>query len=68
MTLNKNVLTIALVSVSLFALAGCDQKKTEEWYMDHPDALLKKYAECLNTQTFSSEECIPPSMPKKVNE
>lgn len=27
--------------------------------MDHHDALLKKYAECLNTHTFSSDECFP---------
>lgn len=59
MTLTKTVLTAAVVSLSLVALAGCEQEKTQEWYMDHHDELLKKYAQCLNNETFTTEDCAP---------
>jgi hypothetical protein len=56
--LNKTTLFSVLLAVSTLALSGCNEK-TEEWYMAHHDELIKKYGECLNTQTFSSAECVP---------
>lgn len=58
MTFTKAAL-ITAVLLSLVALASCEQQKTQEWYMDHHDALLKKYAECLNNETFTTVDCVP---------
>ena len=59
MTINNRTILSSLIVLSLFALGGCEEKKTEEWYMAHHDELIKDYADCLKTQTFSSERCIP---------
>lgn len=57
MNLTKKVLCVALVTLGLSA---CDEGvKSESWYLEHHDALIKKYGECLKTQTFQSKECVP---------
>ncbi|AIK16316.1 EexN family lipoprotein [Yersinia enterocolitica] len=70
MTINNRTILSSLLVLSLFALGGCEEKKTEEWYMAHHDELLKDYADCLKTKTFSSERCIPVVNAKKrsINE
>ncbi|MBS0847040.1 EexN family lipoprotein [Citrobacter sp. JGM124] len=59
MTLNTRAVVSPLLILSLLALGGCEEKKTEQWYMAHHDELIQDYADCLQTQTFSSERCIP---------
>ena len=42
MTINNRTILSSLLVLSLFALGGCEEKKTEEWYMAHHDELLRK--------------------------
>lgn len=60
MLMNKTVMFTALLTFCGLVLSGCNDKiKSEEWYMAHHEALISKYGECLNAQTFTSEECVP---------
>lgn len=45
MTINNRTILSSLLVLSLFALGGCEEKKTEEWYMAHHDELIKDYAD-----------------------
>jgi len=49
---------IALVVVIVAALSACEQTKTQEYYMSHPDELAVDQAECklLNKNTFNCNE------------
>ncbi|WP_232298367.1 EexN family lipoprotein [Erwinia typographi] len=58
--MKKQYLYTILTGLTLASLVGCDSSiKSEEWYMSHHKELIAKYADCLNTHTFSSPECIP---------
>ncbi|HAS1009855.1 EexN family lipoprotein [Enterobacter hormaechei] len=47
-----------IVLASVAALTGCEDKTSVEWYTAHHDDMLKKYEECLNTQTWQAPDCV----------
>lgn len=57
--MKKTVLISVRLSLGVSVLGGCEQQRTEEWYMGHHKELIRMYDDCLNRQTFSSERCIP---------
>jgi hypothetical protein len=48
----------ALAIVVMAALSACEQTKTQEYYMSHPDELVADQAECkqLGKNTFNCNE------------
>lgn len=49
-------LTFAVLA-SVTVLTGCQDETSVEWYMAHHDDMLAKYEECLNSNTWSADDC-----------
>jgi len=49
---------IALAAVVVLILSACEQTKTQEYYMSHPDELTADLAECkkVGKNTFNCNE------------
>ncbi|ECC6921886.1 hypothetical protein DAE56_24355 [Salmonella enterica] len=51
------LLTISLLTLSVFLISGCkEEAKTTKWYKDHPEELKVVYEKCQKTGS-ASENC-----------